>query len=207
MFCLSFIRDVETMEESAKSLVQTAVQDSHFIRNPSPSRDIAPSTSADRAPVSIVRDALPSIQFSSSRADLHHLSQHHHERDDDDDETVSEISLEDSPHPSSRPKPRRPNLPPIPDLRFEQSYLKQLEAAKGSILWMIIITIREQVLFPGIQGFLWALGRAGIRTLRTRQVENGREWGEWIRDFFGRLGRTDTTMMMGERGIARFSSK
>ena len=195
------------MEEAAKSLAQTVLQDSHIIHHPSPSRDIAPSTSADRAPVSIVRDALPPIQFSSSRADLHRLSQHHHEQEEDDDETVSEVSLEDSPHPTSERKPRRPNLPPIPDLRFEQSYLKQLEAAKGSVLWMIIITIREQVLFPGIQGFLWALGMAGIRTLRTRQAENGREWGGWIRDYFGRLGKTDTTMTMGERSRTRFSSK
>lgn len=195
------------MEEAVKSLAQTAVQDSHIIHHPLPSRDIAPSTSADRAPVSIVRDALPPIQFSSSRAELHCLSQHHHEQGEDDDETVSEVSLEDSPHPPSERKHRRPILPPIPDLRFEQSYLKQLEAAKGSVLWIIIITIREQVLFPGIQGFLWALGMAGIRTLRTRQAENGREWGGWIRNFFGGLGKTDTTMTMGERSRTRFSTR
>ena len=195
------------MEEAVKSLAQTAIQDSHIIHHPHLSRDIAPSTSADRAPVSIVRDALPPIQFSSSRAKLHRLSQHHHEQGEDDDETVSEVSLEDSPHPPSERKPRRPTLPPIPDLRFEQSYLKQLEAAKGSVIWMIIITIREQVLFPGIQGFLWALGMAGIRTLRTRQAENGREWGGWISDFFGRFGKTDTTMTMGERSRTRFSTR
>lgn len=186
------------MEEAARNLAQTTVQDSHIIRHPSPSLDIALQTSADRPLVSIVRDALPSIQFSSSRANLHHLSQRHHSEDEDDDETASEISLEDSPHPSPS-KPRRPNLPPIPDLRFEQSYLKQLEAAKGSVMWMIIITIREQVLFPGIQGFLWALGLAGIRTLRTRQAESGRGVGSWLRDWFGRLGKTNTTMTMSER--------
>jgi Autophagy receptor ATG43 len=187
------------MEEAARSLAQTTVQDRHIICHPSPSRDIVPPTSADRPLVSIVRDALPSIQFSSSRANLHHLSQRHHSEDEDDDETVSEISLEDSPHPSSSSKPRRPNLPPIPDLRFEQSYLKQLEAAKGSVMWMIIITIREQVLFPGVQGFLWALGLAGIRTLRTRQAESGRGVGSWLRDWFGRLGKIDPTMTMSER--------
>jgi hypothetical protein len=195
------------MEDAATSLAQTAAQDSHIIGHPSPSWDIAPAIAADRAP-SIVRDALPSIQFSSSRAELLRLSQHpHKQEDDDDDETVSEISLEDPPHPPSERKPRRQNLPPIPDLRFEQSYLKQLEAAKGSVLWMVIITIREQVLFPGIQGFLWALGMAGIRTLRTRQAENGKEWGGWIRDYFARLGKTHTTVTMAERSRPRFSSK
>jgi hypothetical protein len=193
------------MEDVAKTLAQTAVQDSHIIRHPSPSRDIAPATSADRPPVSIARDALPSIQFSSSRANLHALSKPHpseHDIDDDDQEEItSELSLEeDSPAPSSPPpKRQRPPLPPIPDLRFEQAYLKQLEAAKGSVFWIVIITLREQVLFPGVQGFLWALGLAGIRTLRTRQAESGREWGSWIRDWFGQLKRTDTTMMGGRR--------
>lgn len=188
------------MGDVTKTLVQTAVQDSHIIRHPSPSRDIAPATSADRPPVSIIRDALPSIQFSSSRVNLHELTQkspvddideHEHEQE----EMVSQLSHDDSPAPSSPPKRQRPPLPPIPDLRFEQAYLKQLEAAKGSVFWIIIITLREQVLFPGVQGFLWALGMAGIRTLRTRQAESGREWGSWIRDWFGQLSRTDTTMM------------
>jgi hypothetical protein len=188
------------MEEIAKTLAETVVQDGHIIRHPSPSRDIAPSTSAEHAPVSVVRDSLPSIQFSSSHADLHRLSQqrsrrHRHEEDLGDDETVSEISLEDSPGPASTPKPSRPPLPPIPDLRFEQSYLKGLEAAKGSVMWMVIITIRDQVLFPGLQGFVWALGLAGLRTLRTRQAENGAAWGGWLRDYFERLVRIDITMM------------
>lgn len=193
---------MSAMEEVAKSLAQTAVQDSHIIHHPSPSRDIAPATSADRPPISILRDALPSIQFSSSRVDLHQLAQTspidditEDEDEDSNQEIVSQLSLEDSPAPSSPAKRLRPPLPPIPDLRFEQAYLKQLEAAKGSVFWIIIITLREQVLFPGVQGFLWALGIAGIRTLRTRQAESGREWGSWIQDWFGQLKRTDTTMM------------
>jgi len=192
------------MEDVVKTLAETAVQDSHIIRHPSPPRDIAPSTSADHAPVSIVRDSLPSIQFSSSHADLHRLSQpqpRHHRLEEDigDDETVSEISLEDSPPPTSKPKPQLPPRPPIPDLRFEQSYLKGLEAAKGSVMWMVIITIRDQVLFPGLQGFVWALGMAGLRTFRTRQAESGATWGGWLREYFERLVRTDTTMMGTQR--------
>ena len=184
------------MEEAAKTLAQTAVQDSHIIRHPSPSRDIAPATSADRPPVHVaVRNLLPSIQFSSSHADLHRLSK---QEEDIEDETASEISLDESPHPVEPRKTRRP-LPPIPDLRFEQAYLKQLEAAQGSVLWMIIITIREQVLFPGVQGFLWALGIAGIRSLRATQAESGRAWGSWIRDWFSQLKQTDTTMTGQQR--------
>ena len=61
-------------------------------------------------------------------------------------------------------------------------------------MWMAIITIREQVLFPGVQGFLWALGIAGIKSLRTRQAESGQAWGGWLRDFFEQFKRTDLTM-------------
>ena len=183
------------MEEAAKTLAQTAIQDSHIIRNPSPSRDIAPPTSADRPPMSIsLRDHLPSIQFSSSRANLHRLSQEDNE--EIDEETASEISSEEAHHAIEQQKPRRQNIrPPIPDLRFEQAYLKQLEAAHGSVFWMIVITIREQVLFPGIQGFLWALAVIGIRSLKATQAESGRAWGTRIRDWFGQVTRKETAVM------------
>jgi len=49
-------------------------------------------------------------------------------------------------------------VPPIPGLRFNETYLKQLEVAKGSVTWMIIASIREQVLFPGLRasfGISW----------------------------------------------------
>jgi hypothetical protein len=165
----------------------------------SPSHGATSSASAGQTPVSIIRDALPSVQFSSSRIGLHQFSRSHQSEDEDneDEETTSEALLQDTPHHSR--KSRRPRLPPIPDLRFEQSYLKQIEAAKGSVMWIIIITIRDQVIFPGVQGFIWALAMAGIRTLRANQAENGRMLGTWIRDWFGRLGRADTTMTMGGR--------
>jgi hypothetical protein len=43
-----------------------------------------------------------------------------------------------------RPVPRRHTLPPLPDLRFEQSYLASLRGADtwGRVAW---ITIRDQV--------------------------------------------------------------
>src|ERR1700712_3933868 len=43
-----------------------------------------------------------------------------------------------------RSTPRGQNMPPLPDLRFEQSYLKSIEKAEG---WGAVgyITIRDQV--------------------------------------------------------------
>jgi len=196
--CLE-LRLTTSMEEAVKTFAQTAIQDSHIIHHPSPSRDVAPSTSADQQPITVPRRAFPSIQFSSSRADLNRLAQQ--VEADEVEETASEISLDESAHRHHhrhpRPKPRRPQLPPLPDLRFEQAYLKQLEAANGSVFWMAIITIREQVLFPGLQGFLWALALTGIRTIRVNQAESGRTFGGWLRSYFGGL--------MGSNGTSQTS--
>jgi hypothetical protein len=43
-----------------------------------------------------------------------------------------------------RPAPRRPQMPPLPDLRFEQSYLSSIRDAKD---WKVVtyITLRDQV--------------------------------------------------------------
>lgn len=59
--------------------------------------------------------------------------------------TTSISSKADSiPESAVRPIPRRANLPPLPDMRFEQSYLASLQGAESwwSILW---ITGRDQV--------------------------------------------------------------
>lgn len=48
------------------------------------------------------------------------------------------------PYSALKPVPRRSNLPPLPDLRFEQSYLASLRGVEGwgGILW---VTGRDQV--------------------------------------------------------------
>jgi hypothetical protein len=151
--------------DATRLVFQTAVQETHLIHDPS-SQDIAPQTAADN-PIRI-RNVLPPIRFTSQ---------------DEDSESVISVDT------------RKRKLPVIPDLRFEQAYLKQLDAAKGSVFWMVVITIREQILLPGVQGFLWALGMAGIRTLRVQQAESGRAWGTYLREaLLGWSGR-------GQRGI------
>ena len=61
-----------------------------------------------------------------------------------------------------RPQRRRPTLPPLPDLRFEQSYLASIptDASWGRVTY---ITTRDQVLLPLVQGTLWTLALAGWR--------------------------------------------
>lgn len=99
--------------------IAQTIQDAHLNRAPSAAHDINPSTAADtREPVRLV------VEDGDS--------------DDDDDIPVSVL----------RPQPRGgrhfSHLPPIPDLRFEQSYLHSIKDAKS--WWMVAwITTRDQV--------------------------------------------------------------
>lgn len=59
--------------------------------------------------------------------------------------TISVSSGDNSiPYSTLKPIPRRSNLPPLPDLRFEQSYLASLRNVEGwkGVLW---VTGRDQV--------------------------------------------------------------
>lgn len=99
--------------------VAETIQTAHINRAPSAQHDLAPSTAADtREPVRLDKDELAAAE----------------EEEDDDDIPVSVL----------RPARRFSNLPPIPDLRFEQSYLHSIQDAKS--WWMVAwITTKDQV--------------------------------------------------------------
>lgn len=55
----------------------------------------------------------------------------------------------------------RKQLPQLPDLRFEQSYLASIASAQG-VWWKIaLITLKDQVVMPLMQGVLYNLLVAG----------------------------------------------
>lgn len=118
--------------------IASTIQSASINRHPSPDHDINPSTAASsKIPV---RPA-PSI----------------------DDDASSQSSPPSSPSAIPlRPIPRRTNLPPLPDLRFEQSYLASIPAGAS---WgrVAYITTRDQVLLPLVQGTMWALVLTGWR--------------------------------------------
>jgi hypothetical protein len=96
--------------------IASTIQAASINRHPSPRHDLNPSTAASKKdPVTI-----------ASSADLSDV--------DEDEISVSVL----------RPVPRRQTLPPLPDLRFEQSYLKSIEKAEtwGAVSW---ITFRDHV--------------------------------------------------------------
>ena len=113
------------MSDPALQLAET-LQTASINRAPSPAHDLNPSTAAStKQPVTVSR--------RSSRSDttLEGVPPSH---SDDDEISASAI----------RPLPRRSTLPPLPDLRFEQSYLASISRADSNwgVAW---ITFRDQV--------------------------------------------------------------
>lgn len=101
-------------------------------RNPSTTHDINPSTAAsEKVPVTVEETTLDADSYSSSLAGS----------DIDDEEEYSYNII--------RPARRRQSLPPLPDLRFEQSYLASIADAE-TYQMVAYITIRDQVCCYGL---------------------------------------------------------
>lgn len=100
--------------------IAETIQTASLKRHPSPAHDINPATAASRKePYEVAHS--------------------------EGDETASIPSDIVDPSRVIRPIPRRANnLPPLPDLRFEQSYLASLKNAESwrGVAW---ITLRDQV--------------------------------------------------------------
>lgn len=106
------------MDSDAPVEIGSMLQDASINRHPSPRHDVNPSTAASKKqPV--------------------HLNEHA-------DPDASDVGEDEIPLSVLDPVPRNKTMPPLPDLRFEQSYLKSIEHAEGwkGVLW---ITLRDQV--------------------------------------------------------------
>ncbi len=105
------------MTEPGVSELASTLQFGSIKRNPSPRHDLNPSTVASqKQPVTLDK---------------------HADVDSDVDEDEIPVSV-------LNPVPRKQTMPPLPDLRFEQSYLKSIEKAESwqGVAW---ITLRDQV--------------------------------------------------------------
>jgi hypothetical protein len=106
------------MSSDIPTEIGSILQGASINRHPSPRHDLNPSTAAsEKQPVTL------------------------HEHPDPDS---SDLGEDEIPVSVLDPVPRKKNMPPLPDLRFEQSYLKSIEQAEGwqGVLW---ITLRDQV--------------------------------------------------------------
>jgi hypothetical protein len=81
----------------------------------------------------------------------------------------------------ARPSRRRTSsFPPMPDFRFEQSYLASIKPAET--WWQVAyITLRDQVMLPLVQGVLWNLIMHGWRFWNRRAAYHGTSLGAKIR--------------------------
>ncbi|CAM1505579.1 Fc.00g112160.m01.CDS01 [Cosmosporella sp. VM-42] len=144
------------MESAAAELAGT-IQAGSINRHPDPKLDINPSTAAEK----------------KERVTLHSLRHGSDDGVDDDDE-------EDIPYSVLRPAPRSYNLPPLPDLRFEQSYLRSISAA--DTWWkVVLITTRDQVMMPLAQGVVYNLFLCGWQHWNRNARLHGNTVGARVR--------------------------
>ena len=102
------------------------LQTAHINPSPSIEHDVNPSTAAsEKEPVRMERSPSEDI--------------------------LSDIDEDEVPLSILRPAPRKPQMPPLPDLRFEQSYLASIKDAKD---WKVVtyITMRDQVCYSSYLG-------------------------------------------------------
>ncbi|KAL1871718.1 hypothetical protein VTK73DRAFT_1858 [Phialemonium thermophilum] len=150
------------MAHSIPLQLAETIQTAHIRRNPSPSHDINPSTAASRK-VPVVLEEHPIDEFQDAGID---------EGDEEEDHDI--------PYSAVRPKERSSHLPPLPDLRFEQSYLHSIAHATSG--WKIAwITLRDQVMMPFVQGLIYNLMICGWQHWNRNARLSGNSLGARIR--------------------------
>lgn len=131
------------MSSSIPLQLAETIQTAHLKRDPSPEHDLNPSTAASKKePVNL--EAVFPDDGGIDDDDLAAAADHgggEEEQDGDVDDETEDESLYRS---RITPRPRRQHLPPMPDLRFEQSYLWSIRNA--DTWWKVgWITARDQV--------------------------------------------------------------
>ncbi|KAI1168032.1 hypothetical protein F5B18DRAFT_344779 [Nemania serpens] len=167
---------------SIPTQIAEVIQTAHINRDPSPRHDMNPSTAAStKEPAS--------LSFPRGTAGSRHPRRYRDDHDrDDEDEGGDEAEDEDDDIPLSvlvRPRgaPRRrraASFPPMPDLRFEQSYLHSIAGAEtwARIAW---ITVRDQIMMPLAQGVLYNLAIVGWQHWNRNAQMSGSSVGARLR--------------------------
>merc|ERR1711977_253297 len=155
------------MEDSLPMEIASTIQSASINRAPSPTHDLNPSTAASqKQPVSLSHSdpSLDKYAYDSEGIDGSDL----------------EDGEEDIPYSVLKPVPRRQSFGPLPDLRFEQSYLASIAGADSN--WKVAyITFRDQLILPLLQGMVWSLALQGwrywYRTNNWKLPERMRNYG------------------------------
>jgi len=129
------------MSSSIPLQLAETVQTAHLNRAPSPQHDLNPSTAASRKEPVRLEPAFP----DDGGIDGDELAINHSEEEEEEEEE-DETEDEGLYRTRIKARPRRHHLPPMPDLRFEQSYLWSIRNA--DTWWKVgWITVRDQVSF------------------------------------------------------------
>ncbi|KAI2637330.1 hypothetical protein GGS21DRAFT_472494 [Xylaria nigripes] len=132
------------------------------------------------------REASPPRDLIFSPRHLRRKSQNEDEIDDndidDEDIPLSVLVQPREAHPFHRTKV----FPPMPDLRFEQSYLHSIAGAKTwwRVAW---ITLRDQIMMPLAQGVLYNLGLLGFQHWNRNARMSGGSAGARLRRWWYRV--------------------
>ena len=187
------------MANSLPLQIAETIQTASIRHDPTVERDLAPSTAADtHIPVVIEK------RRHDEDGDPLGLDGD----DDDDEDEVDEIEIDDGDSDENHYSVIRPwepavdgqqhhryaerslgkgrphiHLPPMPDLRFEQSYLRSINAAVAeSAYWKVaLITIRDQLFFPFVQGLVYNVGICGWQSYNRRATLSGQSAGARVR--------------------------
>jgi len=156
------------MSSSVPLQIAETIQTASINRSPSTAHDLNPSTTAStKLPVRVE----PGVPASESSFEKYPYDAEH--ALDDEDE-------EDIPYDVLKPTPRRQSFGPLPDLRFEQSYLASIAAADTK--WKVMaITLRDQFVMPLMQGMLWSLALHGWRYWNRSAALSGNSVGAGVR--------------------------
>ena len=154
------------MASDLTSELASTLQSAHIDKAPDASRDINPSTAASKKTPVQVTDVEPQSRVPKNLQSLPPSS-----RSDQSEIPVSVLQ------PTSR---HANNLPPLPDFRFEQSYLASIQNCSSSGQ-VACITFQDHVFKPLAQGVLWHLLTFGWRAWNTNVKFRGQSLGARIR--------------------------
>ncbi|KIX10078.1 uncharacterized protein Z518_01159 [Rhinocladiella mackenziei CBS 650.93] len=158
------------MAANPASELASAVQSVHLKRDPSPEHDVNPSTAASKKIPGNLEPVSPTPSPPRSRSQSLNSA-------------ATSESTSTIPSEIIQARPRRKSFPPIPDFRFEQSYLASIKNADTN--WKVaFITIRDQVFLPLMQGILWNLVMFGWRHWNRGSKFQGRSLGARVRKWW-----------------------
>ncbi|KAI9653596.1 MAG: hypothetical protein M1831_005978 [Alyxoria varia] len=192
---------------AAATELATTLQAASVNRDPDPQRDINPSTAASKtSPVEVASDKEAAESSRSddrtveaarthaerrSRRQRHRREKRREGAEDTSDDIDGDISDEQDipisilsapPRPSQQPPQRQQHkYPPLPDLRFEQSYLARIDPYKDNKAQIAWITFFDHVFMPLSQGVLWHLLGFGWTAWNRNAAVGGKTIGGRLR--------------------------